>query len=591
MLKLPYGIADFQALIRDDYVYIDRTAHIHDLEDLGRHLLFVRPRRFGKSLWLQTLAAYYDLRTAAAHEELFGHLAIGKDPTPNAHRYFVLKWDFSLVPARGSMDAIAASLNDYVNTELESFLIDYRDHLPQVSLKDDARHTFLAVLTAIRQTPYPLYLLIDEYDNFANEIMVRDQGVYSDLVHGAGPYKELMKSVKSATQGQGLERIFATGVSPIVMSDLSSGMNILTNLYQHRGLNALCGFKDDEIKGLLEKIRAEGEEPAPWTVEETQATIRNWYNGYRFSPKARERVYNPTMALYFLDHLQRDQESPRQLLDDNLAADEDKLRFIGRIVAGQQTLLDLLQKDEPVEIPKLAGRFTLSDMLGRSSYDQTFLASFLTYFGMLTIAGESTDVSLRLVPPNMVVRQLYVGQVLHFLLPEGVDRTAAWGQAKIVLARGEIAPLLTFVEEKLFPVMSNRDYIFMDEHSLKMVFLTLLWNESTHLLLSEPELDRGYADLCLLRRPDHRVRDTYDLLFEFKYAKPGDLGKTGVELRQMERQELEQLTVVEDLFVEAEAQLRRYRAVLKERSGETLRLRAYAVVGLGFERLVARELE
>ena len=229
-------------------------------------------------------------------------------------------------------------------------------------------------------------------------------------------------------------------------------------------------------------------------------------------------------------------------------------------------------------------------MLERSSYDRTFLASFLTYFGMLTIAGEAAT-SLRLVPPNMVVRQLYVGQVLHFLLPQGVDRSAAWEHARAVLLRGEVASLLTFVEEKLFPVMSNRDYIFMDEQSLKMVFMTLLWNESTHLLLSEPELERGYADLCLLRRPDRRVPGTCDVLFEFKYARLADLGKTGVELRQMERQELEKLPLVEDLFVEAEAQIRRYRAVLKQRYGDTLRLRAYTVVGLGFERLVARELE
>lgn len=341
----------------------------------------------------------------------------------------------------------------------------------------------------------------------------------------------------------------------------------------------------------MERIRAESDEPPPWTVEDAQATIRDWYNGYRFSPESEERVYNPTMALYFLNHLQRDQKSPRELLDDNLAADEDKLRFVAQIVAGQQTLLDLLQKDEPIRIPKLAGRFTLSDMLERSAYDRTFLASFLTYFGMLTITGKATDVSLHLVPPNMVVRRLYVGQVLNILLPQGADRSAVWDHARAVLLSGEVASLLTFVEEKLFPMMSNRDYIFMDEQSLKMVFLTLLWNESTHLLLSEPELDRGYADLCLLRRGDLQVQGTCDLLFEFKYAKLGDLGKTGVELRQMERKGLEKLPLVEDLLADAEVQLRRYRAALEKRYGETLRLRAHAVVGLGFERLVARELK
>lgn len=590
MLKLPYGIADFQALIRDGYVYIDRTSHIHDLESLGRYLLFVRPRRFGKSLWLQTLAAYYDFRTEAAHEELFGDLAIGREPTPNAHRYFVLKWDFSDVTSSGSVGEIATSLNSYINTTFEIFLSDYADDLPAVTLRDDAKHSLLAVLAAVRRTGRSLYLLIDEYDNFANQLMARDQGTYSSLVHGVGPYRDLMKTVKSATQGQGLERIFATGISPIVMSDLSSGMNILISVYQNRELNGLCGFKDDEIRELLESIQSQDENPSQWTLEETQATIRDWYNGYRFSPDVRERVYNPTMALYFLDHLQRYREPPRLLLDDNLAADEDKLRFVAQVGAGEQALLEVLQKDEPIKIPSLAGRFTLSDMLERSSYDRTFLASFLTYFGMLTLAREDGRGNLELEPPNMVVRQLYIAQVLQFLLPRGEDRSMAWTQAKAFLEDGDIAPLLSFVEDKLFPVMSNRDYVFMNEQSLKMLLLTLLWNESTHQVLSELELTRGYADLCLLRRPDRRLTDADDFLFEIKYAKLSELDLVGAELREMDRNALEGLPQVQVLLAEAEEQLQRYRDSLQERHGETLRLRAFAVVGLGFERLLAREL-
>ena len=589
MLQLPYGIADFQALISDGYEYIDRTSYIHDLESLGRHLLFVRPRRFGKSLWLGTLAAYYDLRTAGAHQELFGHLDVGRSPTPDAHRYFVLQWDFSEVSPRGSLERVAGSLNDYVNTELEVFLSDYGDHLPRIAVRSDARNTFIEVLAAIRKTPHSLYLLIDEYDNFANEIMVRDESTYGGLVHGAGPFKELMKSVKRATQGRGLERLFVTGVSPVVMSDLSSGMNILTDVYQRPELNGLCGFKDDEVLSLLERIHAQDRSPT-WTVKETQATIRDWYNGYRFSPGSRDKVFNPTMVLYFLDYLQRYRGSPRRLLDHNLAADEDKLRFIGQVVAGQQTVLDVVQKDAPVEIDDLAGRFTLNEILEQSAYDQSSLASFLTYFGMLTIERETPEGNLHLAPPNMVVRKLYVDQVRRFLLPQGADRTAAWRHAQAVVTRGEIAPFLAFVEEKLFPVMSNRDYIFMDEQSLKMVFLTLLWGEVTHLVVSEPELSRGYADLCLLRRPDRRMPGVYDLVFEFKYAKLGDLGLSGEELRQMDLEEIDQLELVEELFTEAETQLQRYREALLERYGEALQLRAFAVVALGFERLVAREL-
>lgn len=593
MLKLPYGLADFATLIRDGFTYVDRTGHLRAVEELGRSLLFVRPRRFGKSLWLRTLAAYYDLRTIDDHDELFGSLAVGRDPTPNAHRYFVLTWDFSEVSPRGTARDVARALNDYVNTSLEIFLDEYRDHLSEVPTRADAKNTFRAVLGAVRRSGHPLYLLIDEYDNFANEVMVHDEGAYSGLVHGEGPFRELMKTVKAATQGQGIERLFVTGVSPVVMSDVSSGMNILTDVYQRPELGTLCGFRDAEITGLLDSIRAECERDGKnlgWSVDEARVTIRGWYNGYRFSPLSEEKVYNPTMALYFLDHLQRYGQSPRQLLDSNLAADEDKLRFVGDIVAGQQTLLDLLQDDRPIEIPQLAGRFTLSEMRQRASADQTFLASFLTFFGMLTIDGETPSFKLRLAPPNLVVRKLYVDQVLRFLLPLGSDRTAAWPPAEAVTERGDVAPLVAFIEEKIFPAMSNRDYRWAGEHAVKTAFMALLFNDVAYLVLSEPEVGKGYADLCLLRRFDRRSARLYDLVFEFKLVKLAELGKTGVELRGMSHDELADVAAVRQRLDEAEAQLRRYRDALEERYGP-LRLRLFAVVALGFERLVARELE
>jgi len=337
--------------------------------------------------------------------------------------------------------------------------------------------------------------------------MVRDEGTYSGLVHGEGPFKELMKTVKAATQGQGVERLFVTGVSPVVMSDLSSGMNILTDVYQEPELNALCGFRDEEIVDLLERIRAESERDGKnpeWRVEEARRAIRDWYNGYCFSPLTDGKIYNPTMALYFLRHLQRHGQSPRQLLDANLAADEDKLRFVGEIVAGQQTLLDLLQKEDPIEVDDLAGRFKFSEMLDPAGNDRTFLASFLTYFGMLTIAGESPDFVLRLAPPNLVVRKLYVDQVLRFLLPLGADRTASWEPTRALTRRGEITALLTFVEEKIFSAMSNRDYRWMNEYALKMAMTALLWSDIAYLVVSELEVGRGFADLFLLRRLDRR---------------------------------------------------------------------------------------
>jgi len=156
----------------------------------------------------------------------------------------------SAVSPRGTVDDLAHSLNEYVNTTFESFLSDYHDHLPRVSIRDDAKNTFQMLLAAVRRTGHPLYLLIDEYDNFANEVMVRDEGTYSDLVHGDGPFKELMKTVKAATQGQGLERLFVTGVSRFVGGILAGRQSLLDRLQDEKPLeiSALVGrFKLSDI--------------------------------------------------------------------------------------------------------------------------------------------------------------------------------------------------------------------------------------------------------------------------------------------------------------------------------------------------------
>ena len=594
-MKIPYGIADFYSLITDRYVYVDRTAHVRTLESLGRALLFVRPRRFGKSLWLKTLRCYYDLALANEHKKLFGRLAIGRDPTPLAHRYFVLEWDFSAVDAQGGAEEIGAGLHDYVNRRIRTFVSDYRDHLPEsVALEDDAVLSLDALLAVLRQTPYKLYLLIDEYDNFANEVMVSDEGAYQDLLHADGPYKRLMKWVKSAMAGQGLERLFMTGVSPVVMSDLTSGLNICENVSLDEELSELCGFTEDEVEGLLLQIAGErsgtATEPPAFSIDEGLEMLRIWYDGYRFAPAARQPVYNPTLALYFLKHLYRKGRYPEQMLDTNLAADEDKLDYLARIIPGQQAVMDLLQTGRPLEIAKLEERFTLADMVRRSSQDRTFLASFLYYFGMLTLSGRTEFRALQLQPPNLVVKTLYIDQVLRFLMPDGADRTAIADPVRSLKQDGGIEPLLRLVEEKLFRIFSNRDYRWMNEHAVKMAFLALVFDDVSYMIHSEAELDRGYADLCLLLRPDARSSRLRDLLFEFKYVKLDELEMSGQQLRALDREELDSLAPVEAALAAAGTQLGHYRRALTERFGGRLKLRAYAVVALGFERLLGREI-
>jgi hypothetical protein len=385
----------------------------------------------------------------------------------------------------------------------------------------------------------------------------------------------------------------------VVLSDLTSGLNIAKNVSLANDLSALCGFTEKDLRHLLDDLAAErAAQGAPFAATEALDMLRTWYNGYRFAPAAEDAVYNPTLTLYFLDHLQREGTYPRQMLDTNLAADENKLRFIGREIDGGDVLAELVQTGEPLEVESIEERFTFSDMLAHARENRTALGSFLYYFGMLTIQSETHRRTLRLAPPNLVIRKLYIEQTLRQLLAGERRPSDFGGPAWELMEKGDIEPLLGLVEEKLFPRFSARDQRWMNELAVKTAFVTLLFQDINYRLLSEPTIEGaapagtkpGFADLVLLLRPDARSTPLHDLLFEFKLVKPGELGTDAERLAVLGRDTLAELPAVAAALESAAVQARRYRAGLAERYGDVLRLRSYAVVALGFSRLVAREV-
>ncbi len=609
-MRIPYGEADFYNLRTEGQIYVDRTAHIAVVEELGKRLLFLRPRRFGKSLWLSTLAAYYDLRTVDEHEQLFGDLAVGKTPTPLAHRFFVMRWDFSEInpdPPRRGVNAeidsrperIANEIHEYLLASVRDLLIDYQAHLPQaVEVEDDAFRTLDKLLALIRQTPYRLYLLIDEYDNFANDVLSADQGTYEDLVHSDGPFKFLFKWVKAAMGGgKGLDRLFITGVSPLVMSDVTSGMNVAKSVYLKPALAGLCGFTDAEVDDLLAATLRERRQRFPredvgLSEADAKLMMREWYNGYRFALGVEERVYNPTLVFYFLLEILEEGKGPRQMLDANLAASDDKLDQVVRLALGEEegqgSLVDLILKNKPVAT-QLRDRFKLQELLEASSQDAGFVASYLFYLGMLTLRKDETEQqTVELVVPNEVMHSVYVERLRKTLMPRGVSRTRATTLLSDFLRDGDLLPLCDFIETTLFPTFSNRDARWANELTVKTIFLSLLWNDAAYITHSEPELDHGYADLCLLRRPDARTPGLWDLLFEFKRLSLKDLKMSGKDIGALSRAELTEHALVRDALDEAEVQIGAYRTALAKRLDKTPKLRGYAVVALGFKRLVVR---
>jgi hypothetical protein len=589
MITLPYGIADFRRIRREGMVYIDRTAYIPRIERLGSTLVFLRPRRFGKSLWLQTLANYYDVRRAEAFATLFGDLAVGRAPTPSANRFFVLQWNFSVINPGGGAEQIAESLREHVRSRVKGFVSDYEDRLPaEVETEGSASAILDSLLSSVRKTPYGLYLLIDEYDNFVNEVMARDVDTYRALVRTDGPFKLLFKAVKNATEGEGLERVFITGVSPVALNDLTSGFNIAKNVSLEPELAGLCGFRESEIRGILEQISQERSLAAE-AVEDAVATMRTWYNGYRFTrttSPGEELVYNPTNVLYFLDHLHRQGVPPEQLYDENLRTDRGKLSFLARTAAGAGVIEELTEGDGAIAIPQLETSFSLESLLTQLRHDRGSIASLLYFMGLLTL----TDVPGRLRIPNLVVKKLFLDRLLEIYLPTPGDSSAAREVALRFFQSGDLAPLLAFFEEKLLPVLSNRDRGGLNEMAVKALFLSILFDDTRYVVSSELEVERSYADLCLLVRPEMRRHGYFDFLFELKLVRRKDLGKSGQELREMDEDSLRRLPPVARAFAEAREQARRYAAILLRQRGEELKLRRFAVVAVDLERFVGEEV-
>ncbi|MEM7133953.1 MAG: AAA family ATPase [Chloroflexota bacterium] len=428
-LRFPYAVRDFEKIIRDGHIYLDRTHYIPVMENWGYELLLMRPRRFGKSLWLSTLMNYYDVAKADEFEQLFGALAVGQEPTPLHNSYLVMRWDFSRVSPQGSIEQIQESLNNHVNSRIHIFQQDYGEQLvfPFRIDPDDALTSFDALVNVVRQSGQKLYLFVDEYDNFANEIMMassqgRRSGMqqrYLDLVKGEGIFKTFFKNLKSAGSGDGLERIFMTGVSPIVLNDVTSGANVFQNITWEPEFNELCGFTAAEIRGLAQEVVEACQLPAHH-VEQIVSLMYNYYNGSRFideyedaqeGTKEVPKVYNPTLALYFFDHFQRKCRYPKQIIDENLVPDDSKLAYIAGFEQGKALLENVLSAEKTVSVQTLRRNFGVRDLFDHT-LQQDGLAVLLCYLGGLTSSGDLPDGGNTLEIPNLVMRKLYAERIL-----------------------------------------------------------------------------------------------------------------------------------------------------------------------------------
>ena len=509
----------------------------------------------------------------------------------------MLRWDFSAISPQGDIEQIKRNLFKNLNESMRGFSQTYQALLkfPIHVYDDDALATLLSLTNAVQNSGYAIYLLIDEYDNFANEVLVHDVGNrqrYSDLLESEGVVKTLFKIIKAGASEGKIARVFITGVSPLVLSDMTSGYNVATSIYLDEEFNGLCGISEPELTGLVHQVVQACGLPAR-EANVALETMRQFYNGYRFCADVNlPTLYNPTLCFYFLRAYQKRCRPPEQLLDANLAMDASRIRYIANLPNGASVIGNILDEQNPVLLPYLENQFGV-EQLHRLQHDARYMVSLLYFFGVLTISGLGGALEeLRLEVPNRVIYALYVETLREKTLPDLAQRREVEGLAKQFYQTADLQPLADYLENGYFKVFNNRDYRWGNELTIKAAFMSLLFDDTYYIMDSEAALQRRYADLLMIIRPDmRRLAVLKDVVLEFKYLSLADVGLTAEGVRRHSREALQQMPTVQTALQSALLQLRDYQRVLVEKYREPQRLRCLAVVALGFERLVWVELK
>ena len=403
--ELPYGIQDFVTIVEQNIYYVDKTMYIPELESQARNLFFIRPRRFGKSVFLNMLHAYYDIRTKDKFQQWFGDLWIGKHPTPNQGRYQVLHLDFSQVG--GTIEELEEKFNFYLGMRLDGFINAYAEYyseetIQKVKSTDYAGGKLGLIQQEAQFKGYPLYLIIDEYDNFTNTVLNElGEKVYWAITHAEGFYRDIFKKFKGS-----FERIFITGVSPVTLDDVTSGFNIGWHISTKEEFNQMLGFSTEDVRELFTYYQKQGKIPADRDIEAIINEMKPWYDNYCFSKNALEtqsKVFNCDMVLYYLRNYMRKGEGPKQMLDPNTKTDYNKMKKLLQ--------LDKLDGDRKGVIKTIAEKGEIIGTIeesfpARELTDPNIFISLLFYYGMLTIKGVLGE-QLILGIPNNNVRKHY----------------------------------------------------------------------------------------------------------------------------------------------------------------------------------------
>lgn len=533
--QVPYGVSDFVMVRERNLYYVDKTMFLSLLEQQPDNVFYIRPRRFGKSLFISMMRAYYDKAMAANFDSLFGGLWVHEHPTPLRGRYQMLYLDFSQVG--GDIDRLSERFNDYCSLMLDDFMHSYRDEYPDETVKAFFETRQMAdKLDLIRNSAVrlriPLYLIIDEYDNFTN-IVLNENGeeVYHAITHASGFYRDVFKKFKGM-----FERIFMTGVSPVTLDDLTSGFNIGWHLSMNPKFDKMLGFSTEDVRSMLLYYKEAGMLPSESDVEAIIAEMKPWYDNYCFAKeclKQEERVFNCDMVLYYLRQYMDSGHSPERMVDPNTKTDYNKLKKLLR--------LDRLDGDRRGVIRRIAEEGQLiagveESFPARDLTNPDIFPSLLFYYGMLTIKGTYGSQLVLCIPNNNVRKQYYEYLLENYSEYSGIQISSLLTLFTRMSFDGQWREALQYIADAYRNLSSVRDSI-EGERSIQGFFMAYLSLNDYYITAPEVELNHGYCDFFLLPNLTH-YQSRHSYIVELKYLPKKDFDS---KVEEQWRQAVEQI--------------------------------------------------
>ena len=492
---VPYGVADFATVIEQNLYYVDKTMFIPELEKQPRNLFFIRPRRFGKSIFLSMLYSYYDCTQSHKFQSLFGNLWIGQHPTPLQGKYQVLFLDFSQIT--GNIDKLETKFNSYLSINLDAFVRQYSEYyqaeMEEILAQEDFEEKMELIFKAAKAHQYHLYLIIDEYDNFTNVILnERGENVYHAITHADGFYRDVFKKFKG-----NFERIFMMGVSPVTLDDVTSGFNIGWNISIKPEFDEMLGFSTTDVVEMFTYYKEHGSIPVDSDIDAIVNDMKPWYDNYCFAEEAlkkKTRMFNCDMVLYYLRNYMDNGCSPRQMIDPNTRTDYGKMKkllqfdkldgerkgIIRKIAEEEQIVTQLYESFSAYQIPKAE-----------------IFPSLLFYYGMLTIKGTRGSKLILGIPNNNVRKQYYGYLEEEYQAKAYVDVNQLTDYYYDMAYDGKWEEGLRFMADAYAKVSSVRDGIEA-ERNLQGFFMAYLNLNDYYITAPELELNHGYCDFFLL---------------------------------------------------------------------------------------------